>query len=121
MPSLLSHLECTHCGNRYSADELHTVCPNCGKVLFARYTLDGIQPFSPNDLAKRGWTMWRWRELLPVRDEANIVTLGEGMTPLLTARRLGRNVEFDQLFIKEEGLNPTGSFKARGLSAAVSR
>jgi threonine synthase len=121
MPSLLSHLECTHCGNRYSADELHTVCPNCGKVLFARYTLDGTQPFSPNDLAKGGWTMWRWRELLPVRDEANIVTLGEGMTPLLTAKRLGRNVDFDQLFIKEEGLNPTGSFKARGLSAAVSR
>jgi threonine synthase len=117
MHSFLSHLECTHCGNRYSADELRSVCLNCGKVLFARYDLDAARKnFSRESLTSRDWDMWRWRELLPVRDEKNIVTLGEGMTPLLHARRLGENV-----FIKEEGLNPTGSFKARGLSAAVSR
>src|SRR5260370_38895117 len=65
--------------------------------------------------------MWRYRELMPVRQEANIVTLGEGMTPLLRASRLGRRYGFEQLFIKEEGLNPPGSFKARGMSAALSR
>jgi threonine synthase len=120
--SFLSHLECTHCGSKYSPDELHTVCPNCGKVLFARYDLGGASKNSFRDeLAKREWTMWRWRELMPVRDEANIVTLGEGMTPLLHAKRLGGKHGFDRLFVKEEGLNPTGSFKARGLSAAVSR
>ena len=65
--------------------------------------------------------MWRYRELMPVRDEANLVSLGEGMTPLLRAERLGRAYGFERLFIKEEGLNPTGTFKARGMSAAVSR
>lgn len=120
--SFLSHLECTHCGGRFSADELHTVCPNCGKVLFPRYDLDGVRRnLSPQDLAFRPWTMWRWRELLPVRAETNIVTLGEGMTPLLQVKRLGHETGFEGLYVKEEGLNPTGSFKARGLSAAVSR
>lgn len=122
MKSFLSHLECTHCGSRYAADELHTVCPNCGKVLFARYDLDAAaKSLSRDDLARREWTMWRWRGLMPVREEANIITLGEGMTPLLHAKRLGGTHGFERLFVKAEGLNPTGSFKARGLSAAVSR
>jgi threonine synthase len=121
MKSLLDHLECTACSARYSADALHTVCPDCGKVLFARYDLRALQGLSPRDLNGRTWTMWRYRELMPVRDEANIVTLGEGMTPLLRARRLGSAYGFDHLFIKEEGLNPTGTFKARGMSAALSR
>jgi threonine synthase len=121
MKSLLDHLECTACGRRFSADELHTVCSDCGKVLFARYDLGAAQGLSPRDLNGRMWTMWRYRELMPVRDEANVVTLGEGMTPLLRASRLGRAYGFDHLFIKEEGLNPTGTFKARGMSAALSR
>ncbi len=122
MISFLSHLECTSCTARYAADELHTVCPKCGKVLFARYDLEaGRRTLSPDHLARRQWTMWRWGALLPVRDEANIVTLGEEMTPLLHAKRLGREYGFGDLYVKEEGLNPTGSFKARGLSAAVSR
>src|SRR3984893_18699448 len=121
MKSLLDHLECTACGGRFSADDLHTVCPNCGKVLFARYDLGAALGLSPHDLNGRTWTMWRYRELMPVRDEANIVTLGEGMTPLLRASRLGRAYGFDHLFIKEEGLTPTGTFKARGMSAALSR
>ncbi len=121
MKSLLDHLECTACDGRFNADDLHTVCPDCGKVLFARYDLGAAQGLSPRDLSGRTWTMWRYRELMPVRDEANIVTLGEGMTPLLRASRLGRVYGFDHLFIKEEGLNPTGTFKARGMSAALSR
>jgi threonine synthase len=120
--SFLSHLKCTKCGKTYSTDELHTVCPACGKVLYACYDLDRARSsFSKSDLAERNWTMWRWRELLPVRNPENIVTLGEGMTPLLHVRRLGAMDGFESLYIKEEGLNPTGSFKARGLAAAVSR
>jgi threonine synthase len=121
MKSLLDHLQCTECGRRYGADELHTVCPDCGKVLFARYDLDAASGLSPQVFNSRPATMWRYGELMPVRQEANIVTLGEGMTPLLRASRLGRRYGFEQLFIKEEGLNPTGSFKARGMSAALSR
>ena len=75
----------------------------------------------PHDFASRPPTMWRYRELMPVRELASIVSLGEGMTPLLRAGRLGRAYGFDRLFIKEEGLNPTGTFKARGMAVAVSR
>lgn len=122
MKSFLSHLECTFCSKTYSADELHTLCPNCGKVLYARYDLDSAKRhFAKDDLLKRPGNMWRWYEIMPVRDEKNVVTLGEGYTPLLHARRLGSLHDAPYLFIKEEGLNPTGSFKARGLSAAVSR
>jgi threonine synthase len=121
MKSLLDHLQCTACSRRYSADDLHTICPDCGKVLFARYDVAAGSRLSPHSLDGRSATMWRYRELMPIRDEANIVTLGEGMTPLLRAARLGRLFGFGQLFIKEEGLNPTGSFKARGMSTALSR
>ncbi len=115
--SYLDHLECTNCGKTYSADELHTTCPACGKVLFARYDLAAARKhFSREDPRARPGNMWRWFEVMPVRDPSNVITLGEGYTPLLPTHRLGTNV-----FIKEEGLNPTGSFKARGLSAAVSR
>lgn len=120
--SFLSHLECTNCGKTYSADELLNTCPNCGKVLFARYDLDALrEELKPDDLKGRVSTLWRWNELLPVRDAANIVTLGEGGTPLLHARTIGKANGFEQLYIKEEGLNPTGSFKARGMAVAVSR
>ena len=121
MKSFLDHLQCTNCDRRFSADRLQTVCLDCGKVLFARYDLPAARKSMPRDFSSRPSTMWRYRELMPVRDEANIVSLGEGMTPLLRATRLGRDYGFEQLFIKEEGLNPTGTFKARGMSAAVSR
>ncbi len=122
MKSFLSHLECTNCGKTYSVEEIHTTCPACDKVLYARYDLDAARRhFSKDDLLKRAGNMWRWFELMPVHDENNIVTLGEGYTPLLPLRTLGKQFGAANLFIKEEGLNPTGSFKARGLSAAVSK
>jgi len=123
--SFLSHLECTACGLRHDADRLQTVCTACGKVLYARYDLDGVrQALRPEDLARRRWDMWRYWELLPVRSAANVVSLGEGLTPLVevrrdTARALG--LERGSVLLKDEGQNPTASFKARGLSAAVSR
>jgi len=122
LKSYLDHLECTNCGKTYSAEEIHTTCPACGKVLYARYDLDAAHKhFNRDDLLRRAGNMWRWFELMPVRDERNVVTLGEGYTPLLPARALGQHFGATQLYIKEEGLNPTGSFKARGLSAAVSK
>lgn len=122
--SYLTHLECTACGARHDADLLQTVCTACGKVLYARYDLAALKgAVGPAAFAGRRWDMWRYWELLPVRDPAHVVSLGEGMTPLLSAPRAARELglERGELQIKEEGKNPTASFKARGLSAAISR
>src|SRR2546430_10614324 len=82
--SHLRSLECTACGREFDAGAAHGVCPACGKVLFARYDLAELSnALVPDDFRSRSWDMWRYRELLPVCDEANVVTLGEGMTPLL--------------------------------------
>ena len=122
MESFLTHLECTMCGKTLTADEPARTCPDCGKVLFARYDLAGAaRGLDRSELQRRSPTLWRYFELLPVRDEANIVTLGEGFTPIFETRRLGERVGSNALYIKDEGMNPTASFKARGLSAAVSR
>jgi threonine synthase len=122
MPSLLTHLECTRCGRTYDADVLQSLCPDDGCVLYARYDLARARrELEREAVAARAPGLWQLPELLPVRDLANIVTLGEGGTPLLPVPRLGARLGFSQLYIKEEGTNPTGSFKARGLAAAVSR
>jgi threonine synthase len=106
----------------YSADELQTLCPEDGGVLYARYDLDRARgELDREEVAARAPGMWRIPELMPVRDPDNIVTLGEGGTPLLAVPRLGQRLGFSRLYVKEEGLNPTGSFKARGISAAVSK
>jgi threonine synthase len=115
--STLSHLECTACGKRHDADRPARLCSACGRVLFARYDLERARrTLTPDAVARRPRGMWRWREIMPVRDARHIVSLGEGDTPLLSAPRLGPGI-----LVKEEGLSPTGSFKARGISAAVSR
>jgi threonine synthase len=118
----LDHLECTACGARFSPLNLHSVCAKCGKVLYPRYDLDRVRSEVRREaIAARGPTMWRYRELMPVDDESHMVTLGEGMTPLLPLPETGRRLGLRHVFVKDEGLNPTGSFKARGLSAAVSK
>jgi threonine synthase len=120
--SFLTHLECSACGAAHAADEIQAVCRSCGAALLARYDLDGARnAVGRSDFATREGTMWRYRELLPVRDASGIVSLGEGWTPILRLKREGAAAGLPNLFLKEEGLNPTGSFKARGLSAAVSR
>jgi len=123
--SYLTHLECTACGLRHAADELQSVCSGCGKVLFARYDLAAVRAaVTPVDLASRRWDLWRYWELLPVRDPAHVVSLGEGLTPLLRGRKAAAQalgIERGELLIKEEGKNPTGTFKARGLAVAISR
>ena len=122
MRSYLSHLECTETGETYSADEEHTLSPAAQKVLYPRYDLDAVRrEVDPSVFNERPPTMWRYFELMPVRDEANIVTLGEGGTPMMRAVNLERTLGARTLYIKDEGQNPTGTFKARGLSSAVSR
>src|SRR5215467_13389721 len=107
----VSVLECTKCGAQLSADEPRTVCPEDAGVLYARYDLQKLkQNFKPESLPGRACSMWRYKEVLP---QAEPVSLGEGFTPMLKSQ------EFPHVFIKDEGLNPTGSFKARGMSAAV--
>ncbi len=120
--STVSHLECTYCGKEYSAAELHNLCPACGKVLYHRYDLNAARErLKPEMLVGRKASMWRYREVLPVIWAENIVTFGEGYTPLLEAPRLGKKLGLSNLFIKDESQNPTGSFKARGLGMAVSK
>ena len=124
MKSFLTHLECTYCHRTLPADAPHRTCPDadCGKVLYPRYDLQGAgDALRREDLARRPANMWRYFEVMPVLDEANVVTLGEGFTPLFKAERLGKDIGCANLYIKDEGLNPTGSFKARGLGAAVSK
>ena len=118
----LSHLECSQCGQRFEPNRLWNLCPVCDKPLLARYDLAAARQDLDHDaISTRGSNMWRYRELLPVRDASHIFCLGEGCTPLYQAKRLGESLGFDNLYIKDEGLNPTGSFKARGLAVAVSR
>ena len=122
MFSYLDHLECTQCGQTFPCDRLVKVSPCCGKVLFARYDLPRLRREVDRDvLERRTAGMWQFSELLPVNDPGNIISLGEGGTPLLEAPSLGVELGLRRLFIKEEGLNPTGTFKARGISAAVSK
>jgi threonine synthase len=120
--SFLSHLECGFCGKTYEAGRLWNLCPACGKPLLARYDLRAAsRELDRSEIARRAATLWRYRELLPVSDPGFILSLGEGWTPLFHAKRLGQTVGLSNLYVKDEGLNPTGSFKARGLGVAISR
>ncbi len=119
--SYLTHLECGLTGKRYDADRLQNLS-TAGRPLLARYDLArAARAVNRDDLAHREETLWRYAELLPVRDPQNRISLGEGCTPLLRARALGAEVGHETLYIKDESNNPTGSFKARGLALAVSR
>ena len=100
---------------------MHNLCTQCGKPLLVRYDLRrASKSLTKETLIGRGSDLWRYREVLPVDRDENVVTLGEGFTPLVHASRLGASLGMPQLFIKDEGQNPTQSFKARGMTAAVS-
>jgi len=122
MKSYLSHLECTGCGKSHSHAQAIRICPDCGKVLFARYDLVSLKvELEPSFFQRRVGKMWRFYELLPVIEQGNVVSLGEGGTPLLHLHNLGKCLSLKNLYLKDEGMNPTGTFKARGLSVAVSK
>ena len=123
MDALLG-LECAECQGTFEADRLQTVCAQCDSPLLARYDLARLKDELDRDrVTGRPAGLWRWAELLPVRDaaQAHRLTLGEGDTPLLRAPRLGAELGLVDLWIKDEGRNPTGTFKARGLAVAVAR
>ena len=122
MKSFLDHLECTSCRGTFNAEFPHQTCPDCDKVLYPKYDIENARvAFRKESLNARPHTMWRYREMLPVRNDENIVTLGEGMTPMLKTNQLAASMGSNNLYIKDEGVNPSASFKSRGMSAAVSR
>ncbi|HEY9342722.1 MAG TPA: threonine synthase [Hanamia sp.] len=117
--SLLTRLECSECGKIYDPHELQTFASCCNKPLLVNYDLENAP--SKSILKNRPLNMWRYRELLPLLDDAYKVTLGEGFTPILKVEKTAEKYGFDNVFIKDESFNPTGSFKARGLSMAISK
>jgi threonine synthase len=120
--SYLADLQCSGCGSMYSATKVHTYCPDCQSPLLPNYDLNAArQHVDRDEIHRRPKGMWRWHELLPVLETQNMVTLGEGDTALLRLPRVGNSLGLTNLFVKDESSNPTGSFKARGLSAAVSK
>ena len=117
----VTHLECGLCGLRHEARRLLNLCRECGKPLLVRYDLERAkQSLTKESLAGRRSDMWRYREVLPVDADENLISLGEGWTPLLRAERLGAVAGIPELYIKDESQNPTQSFKARGMATAVS-
>src|SRR6266498_2277693 len=120
--SFLSHLECSKCHKIYSHEELQSFCPDCKSSLLPRYDLDAVRRNVDRDeISHRKKGMWRWHELLPVLNPENQVFLGEGDTPLLHLPHVEKELGITNLYLKDESSNPTGSFKARGLSAAISK
>jgi threonine synthase len=120
--SFITGLECSGCGEKYSADQIHTFCPDCQSPLLVRYDLQTIrEQLDRDEIRQRLKGMWRWHELLPVKDPNNFVFLGEGDTAQLPIARVGGQLGLSNLYVKDESSNPTGSFKARGLAAAISK
>jgi threonine synthase len=120
--SALTHLQCGACSATFYPHQLLNLCPVCGKPLLARYDLErAAQTLTPSALGERPRSLWRYREVLPVQRAEAAIDLGEGWTPLVHAQRLGQQIGCSNTYIKDESLNPTGSFKARGLSMAVNR
>src|SRR5262245_40497107 len=119
MPGFVTHLESALDGSHFTADKVHTV--HQGRPLWVRYDLEAVRrSVSPEVIARRPPSLWRYRELLPLPPDAEPVTLGEGLTPLLPCPRLGEALGVPRLMIKDESQLPTGSFKSRGMAAAVS-
>src|SRR5258708_1527751 len=120
--SFVSQGECTICGARHDAKRLLTVCEKCGQMLAVRYDLERVKAgVTKDELRQRAPGMYRFRELTPVDDSEERVTLGEGGTALLELPRLAAHLGIKKLWAKDDGQNPTGSFKARGLGMAITR
>src|SRR5690349_2834032 len=118
----VTHLECALCGLRHEAGVLQNLCIECGKPLLVRYDLrKAAETLTRESLGHRDSTLCRYRDVLPVENDENIVSLGEGWTPLFNTERLASTLPITvDLYIKDEGQNPTQSFKARGMTAAIS-
>ena len=118
----VDHLECSKCGNKLEAERRWNLCSVCGKPLVVLYDLKKIRKaVKREDLARRPANLWRYKEMLPLKNTLDVLSLGEGYTPLIHAQRLGQTLDFHNLYIKDESQNPTGSFKDRGMAVAVAR
>ncbi|MHA2105441.1 MAG: threonine synthase [Candidatus Hodarchaeales archaeon] len=115
----MDHLLCTECNKKLSSEELHKLC-SCGKVLFAKYDLEKAKETLSKDLKGRRYDIWRMQEIMPVKNDSYRFTLGEGWTPIIKLNRFSEKIRLN-INLKDEGKNPTGTFKARGLCAAVSK
>ncbi len=119
--SFATILYCPKCGKEYTLNEVHQLC-ECGAPLLVRYDLKkAAATLKKEDLKGRETSLWRYKELLPVQDDENIVSLGEGLTPLIPVKKAGAKADIANLYIKDEGVIPTGTFKARGAAVGVSR
>ncbi len=119
--NFFTHLECVKCGERFEPDKPWHTCPKCNGPLMARYDLERArQILKREEISRREASIWRYHELLPVQRSENRVSLGEGFTPLIRAKKLEKELDFSYLFIKDESQNPTGSFKSRGQATAIS-
>ncbi len=117
---MVTHLECSVCGKRREAGQVHNLC-ECGGPLLVHYDLEKTRAtWRREDVARGPCSMWRYSPVLPVREVRSVVSLGEGMTPIIHSTRLGARLGARDVWVKDEGINPTGSFKARGLACAVS-
>jgi len=120
--SYLTHLECPNCKEIFTSEEVQSFCQDCHSPVLARYDLSSAKEnIDRDELSRRPQRMWRWHELLPVENLAHLSSLGEGDTPLLAINAIKSLPDNGNIWIKDESLNPTASFKARGLSAAVSK
>jgi threonine synthase len=119
--NFVTHLECANCGQRFEADRPYNLCTSCQRPLWVRYDLNALkQQFARKDLFGRPPTLWRYLELLPIREPEKIVSLAETITPILQTKRLAAWFGLNQLYVKDESRLPTGSFKARGMAMAIS-
>jgi len=121
--SYIMNLICTNCGKDFNADEINGLCSSCGKVLYPKYDLERAKDsLSKQDIQTRKvYNIWRLHEIMPVKESKFRVSLGEGWTPIVKLNKFGRNLNINQIYLKDEGQNPTGTFKSRGLCAAVSK
>ncbi|MFT5411600.1 MAG: threonine synthase, partial [Verrucomicrobiales bacterium] len=120
--SFVTHLDCAYCKTEFESEKLWNLCPECAKPLLVHYDIEAVsRVLTKEDLASRPEDLWRYHEMLPVANPQKRLTLGEGFTPLFKADRLGDEIGASNLFIKDEGVNPTTSFKARGMALAISR
>ena len=118
--SSMSHLECSRCKKCYDPDVINQLC-SCGGPLLVKYDMKHLARTRKSTLSSRPPSLWRYREFLPVREEENIVTLGEGMTPIVQLPNIGHRMGTSHLYMKDEGIIPTGTFKCRGAAVGVSR
>ena len=121
--SCIVNLTCTNCGKQFNADEKNGLCPSCGKVLYPRYDLESAkETLSRLNIQQRKiYNIWRLHEIMPVKNDKYRITLGEGWTPIVKLNNFGHKLSLQEVYLKDEGQNPTGTFKSRGLCAAVSK